>query len=103
MNYSRVIRLSIALGLVLGACIWFGHTQRKSNDVTLLVTFVICVVNAVYVLLTFEILVENQAMARATKDSSSLMEKSLRFPSSAHLSFRTVGTKDLECPIFCAK
>jgi hypothetical protein len=94
MNKPRAIRLSIASAIVLGACIWFRHTQRKPDDVTLLVTFVICVVTAVYSLLTFEILLENQAMSRATKDSASLMEKSLRFPSSAHLSFRTVGTKD---------
>lgn len=93
MNKLRMVRLSVGFCIVLCACIWFKHTQRRPDDVTLLVTFVICVVTAVYSLLTFEILLENQAMARATKDSALLMEKSLRFPSSAHLSFRTVGTK----------
>lgn len=94
MNKLRMVRLIVASCLVLCACIWFKHTQRKPDDVTLLVTFVICVVTAVYSVFTFEILLENQAMARATKDSALLMEKSLRFPSSAHLSFRTVGSKN---------
>jgi hypothetical protein len=94
MNKARVVRLAFAFLLVVGAAWWYMHTQRKSDDVTLLVTFVICVVTAIYSLLTFEILLENQSMARATRDSASLMEKSLRFPSSAHLSFRTVATKN---------
>lgn len=96
MDKQRTARLSFIVISVLLSCAWFKHTQRKSDDVTLLVTFVICVVTAVYSLLTFEILIENQTMARAAKESAALMEKSLRFPSSAHLSFRTIGTKSVE-------
>jgi hypothetical protein len=94
MDKARIIRLSSAAALLLGSIFWYVRTSRKPDEVTLLVTFVICVVTAVYSLLTFEILLENQSMARATRESAALMEKSLRFPSSAHLSFRTVGTKN---------
>jgi hypothetical protein len=61
------------------------------------VTAVICAVTAVYALITYEILVQNQAMAKAATDSTRVMQQTLRFSYAPNLLYRTINRKD---PIF---
>ena len=54
----------------------------------------IILITGVYAIFTFEILIENRSMARAAKESTRIMEQSLRFSLAPSLIFSTVVTKD---------
>jgi phosphate/sulfate permease len=98
MSFGRVVRLAfvaLALGLAL-ICVW--RTKADPIRVSLFVTAVIGAVTAVYALFTYEILIQNQAMAKAAVDSSILMERSLRFSHSANLLYQTINTRDPTFP-----
>jgi|SRR5271170_702857 len=99
MAQARITRMLIVVILLAGALIWVSRTDVKPERVTLFITAVIGAVTAVYALFTYEILLENQMMARAASDSSTLMERSLRFSHTANLLYQTINTKD---PTFTA-
>jgi hypothetical protein len=91
--WSRV-RLVIALILLGAGLYWVLHTKADSTHVTLYVTAIVCAVTTIYALFTYEILLQNQAMARAATDSTRVMQQTLRFSYAPNLIFRTINTKD---------
>jgi hypothetical protein len=94
MSRRTAIRFAIVVGL-LGLGFYFVlHTVMDPPHVTLLVTAVICGVTSIYALITYEILLRNSAMAEAARDSTALMERSLRFSFAPNLLYQTIGTRD---------
>lgn len=94
MTIGRAVRLGVVAILLVLALHWVWKTNIQPGRASLFVTAVIGAVTAVYALLTYEILLENQAMAKATKESSSLMERSLRFAHSPNLLYETINVTD---------
>src|SRR5450759_1965294 len=90
-----LVTIFLAVALV---CVW--RTKVDPSRVSLFITAVIGAVTTIYALFTYEILLQNQAMARAAMDSSTLMERSLRFSHTPNLLYQTINTKD---PTFPAK
>lgn len=87
----RVIGVAIVLALVL-RYIW--RSQLDSGHSTLLLTMVSVGLTAVYVVLTFEIVLQNQKMTRATFESAGVMERSLRLSYSPNMAFATHITRN---------
>ena len=94
MSRGTTTRLSVAALLTLGALVWVWRTNAPPQRVSLFITAAIGAVTIVYALFTYEILIQNQRMAKAASDSSALMERSLRFSHAANLIYETVNTKD---------
>jgi hypothetical protein len=94
MSRARGMRLTLVMILLVVALVWVWRTKIDSARISLVVTAVIGAVTAIYALLTYEILIENQVMAKATSDSSAIMERSLRFSHSPSLIYETVNTTD---------
>ncbi len=94
MSRARVGRLVVVLcGLALG--VWYvWRTPVDAARASLIVSAIICAVTVVYALFTYEILLQNQAMAKAATDSTTLMERSLRFSYAPNLLFSTLNVKD---------
>ena len=84
-----VTLLVLALGLFL---VWRANLEPAR--VSLLLTAAICAATALYALLTYEILLQNQSMAKAAADSAVSMERGLRFSYASSLLYRTFNTKD---------
>lgn len=95
MGRPTIVRM---VGLVvLLAAAFYLTTKIAASDATkatLFLTAVIAAVTAVYALLTYEILIQNQAMARAAIESSRVMEQSLRFSFSPSILMQTLLTKN---------
>jgi hypothetical protein len=91
---ARVVRMLVTIALLALALVWVWRTNILPERVSMFVTAVIGAVTAVYALFTYEILLQNQAMAQAALDSSVLMERSLRFSHTAKLLYETIITKD---------
>jgi len=100
MALERRGRLAIVFVLLAVALVLVWRTHVEPSRVNLFVTAVIGAVTTIYALFTYEILLQNQAMAKATVDSSTLMERSLRFSHAPNLIYQTINTKD---PTFAAK
>jgi hypothetical protein len=82
-------------GIVLAvALVWVWRTDARPERVNLFIAAVIGAVTTIYALFTYEILVQNQTMAKAALDSSTLMERSLRFSHTPNLLYETINTKD---------
>jgi hypothetical protein len=94
MSRGTALRLISAAVLLMIGFRFVWHTQMDPSRAALLVTAVICAVTAVYALITYEILLQNHAMARAATESTRVMERSLRFSYAPNLLFRTLNTKD---------
>lgn len=94
MSRWAVVRLAGGLLLIATGLVWVRHARLDPSHANLYVTVVFCAVTAVYALITFEILLQNQAMARAATDSTQVMERSLRISYAPNLLYRTIGTKD---------
>jgi hypothetical protein len=94
VNLWRAIRLTIVLLLLIVALVWVSRTPVATDRVNLFITAVIGAVTTVYALFTFEILLQNQQMAKAALKSTSLMEQSLRFAHAANLLYGTITVKD---------
>jgi hypothetical protein len=94
---GRLVIVAISLGVAIG---WVWRTKVDPSRVSLFVTAVIGAVTTVYALFTYEMLLQNQAMAKAAVESSTLMERSLRFSHTPNLIYQTFNTKD---PTFAAK
>lgn len=100
MSFARIARLAlvvIALGMAL---FWVWRTKVDPGRVSLFVAAVIGAVTTIYVLVTYEILLQNQRMAKAAVDSATHMERSVRFSHTPNLLYETINTKD---PIFTTK
>lgn len=97
MSIARSLRLLLVVVLLVIALAWVWRTKLDSGRVSLFITAVIGCVTAMYALVTYEILLENQAMSRASRDSTALMERSLRFSHAPNLVYATVNTTN---PIF---
>ncbi|MGD1106112.1 MAG: hypothetical protein ABR865_03645 [Terracidiphilus sp.] len=80
--------------LLVVALVWVSQTDARPERVSLFVAAVIGAVTAIYALFTYEMLLQNQTMAKAALDSSVLMERSLRFSQTASLLYETRNTKD---------
>jgi len=93
----RLVLVSILLAVAL-FCVW--RVKLDSARVALFITAVIGAVTTIYALFTYEILLQNQAMSKAAVDSSTLMERGLRFAHTPNLLYRTINTRD---PTFQAK
>jgi hypothetical protein len=94
MSIARTIRIILAIGLVAGGFFWVLRTDAKPEKVNLIIAATIGAVTTIYALFTYEILVQNQKMAKAALDSATYMERSLRFTYTPNLLFRTMNTKD---------
>jgi hypothetical protein len=88
---GRLLLVAILLAIAL-VCVW--RTKADPSRVSLFVTAIIGAVTTVYALFTYEMLLANQAMARAAVESSTLMERSLRFSHTPNLLYQTINTKD---------
>jgi len=88
------IRMAVVLVILCAGFYFVWHTQIDPGHVNLYVATVICGVTIFYALVTFEILGQNQAMAKAATDSTQLTERALRFSYSPSLIFQTISTKD---------
>jgi hypothetical protein len=88
------IRLILVGLLVLSALVWVWRSSLDATRAGLLVTMIIALVTALYAALTFEILRQNQAMAEAAVQSTSMMERNLRFSYAANLIFSSVVVKN---------
>jgi len=97
MPFGRLARMVLVLVLLALALVWLWHTSVQPERATLFVTAVIGAVTTIYALFTYEILLQNQQMAKAAVESSKLMEQSLRFSHAPNLMYHTLNTKD---PIF---
>jgi hypothetical protein len=84
----------IAVILLAVALLWVWRTDARPERVSLFIAAVIGAVTAIYALFTYEILLQNQTMAKAALDSSTFMERSLRFSHSANLLYETINTKN---------
>jgi hypothetical protein len=91
---ARILRMVVTAILLALALLWVWRTSVKPEQASLFVAAVIGAVTTVYALFTYEILLQNQAMAKAALDSSVLMERSLRFSHTANLLFQTINKKD---------
>lgn len=100
MSKARVARLLIVVVLLGGALLWVWRTNVKPERVSLVITAVIGAVTAVYALLTYEIVLQNENTAKAAFRSTALMEQNLRFSHAANLLFETMNIKD---PTFKSK
>jgi hypothetical protein len=94
MPAARGIRLALVVILLAISLVWVWRTKIDSGRVSLFIAAVIGAVTTIYVLVTYEILLQDQAMAKATRDSSVLMERSLRFSHTPNLLYETINTKD---------
>lgn len=91
---ARTVRMLVALVALVLALVWVLRTNVKPERINLFIAAVIGSVTAIYALFTYEILLQNQAMAKAAVDSSALMERSLRFSHTANLLYETINTKN---------
>lgn len=94
MSVARSTRMLIVVSLLAVALVWVWRTDVKPERVNLFIAAVIGAVTAIYALFTYEIVIQNQTMAKAALDSSTLMERSLRFSHTANLLYETINTKD---------
>jgi hypothetical protein len=97
MSRGRLVRLAVAAALLCGGFYWIHGTSIEPGRVSLYVTAIIGAITAVYALFTYEILLQNQAMAQAAVDATKLTERGLRFSYTQNLVYRTLNTKD---PLF---
>lgn len=86
----RVIVIGLALAFVLHY-IW--KSQLDPSHTSLLLTMVSVALTAVYVVLTFEIVLQNQKMTHAAFESAGVMERSLRLSYSPSIALVTCVTK----------
>lgn len=91
---TRVVIFVIVVILITIALRWVWRTDVKPERVSLFIAAVIGAVTTIYALVTYEILLENRTMAKAASESTTLMERSLRFSHSPNLLYQTVNTKD---------
>jgi hypothetical protein len=94
MRAGTLARLAVVLVLLTAGFVFIWRTQLDPTKATLLVTGAIGAVTAIYALFTYEILLQNQAMAQAATDSTKVMERSLRFSYAPNLLYTTLNTKD---------
>ncbi|MGB8989341.1 MAG: hypothetical protein WCC37_22275, partial [Candidatus Sulfotelmatobacter sp.] len=88
---GRVLAIGVVVAIV------FRHIWKSQPDpghATLLLTMVSVGLTAVYVILTFEIVLQNQKMTRAAFETAGVMERSLRLSYSPSITFTTQLTKD---------
>lgn len=87
MRWATRIGIAVVV-LALGVGLRFVWTAKLDpSRATLVIAAVVCAVTAIYALLTYE-------MASSTTQSTTIMERSLRFSYAANLLFRTLNTKD---------
>jgi len=91
---GRKGRLALVALLLVVALVYVWRTKVDPSRVGLFVTAVIGAVTTIYALFTYEMLLQNQAMAKAAVESTTVMERSLRFSHTPLLLYRTVNTKD---------
>ena len=94
MSTGTISRLIVTVVVIVGIFGFAMRTKIDPNRVSLLLTAAICAATVLYAWITFEILLRNQAMAKAASDSAVLMERGLRFSHASDLHFRTILTKD---------
>jgi hypothetical protein len=94
MSAGRTARLLAVLAVLVAGGVWVHRTPIEPNRVNLWVGALIGAVTTVYALFTFEILLQNQSMAKAAVASVDLAERSLRFSYSSNLQYKTFNTKD---------
>jgi hypothetical protein len=94
MSRWTALRLSAGFLALIVCARWVYLTKLDPARANLYVTAIICAVTFIYALITFEILLQNHAMAKAASDSTNLMEQTLRFSYSPHLLYKTITTKD---------
>ena len=94
ISIARGIRLTLVVILLGIALIWVWRTKVDAGRASLFVAAVIGSVTTIYVLVTYEILLQNQKMAQAAIDSSAHMERSVRFSHAPNILYETINTKD---------
>jgi hypothetical protein len=94
MSWASTARLIAVPSVLILVFVHFWRTQSDPTRATLLVTMVIAAITAVYAVLTFEIVLQNQKMSKAASESASVMERSLRFSHAPNLTFVTLITGD---------
>jgi hypothetical protein len=94
MSRGRIIRLIVVIVLLASGFVYIQRTPLDPNRISLWITAVIGGVTTIYALFTFEILLQNESMARAAVASSTVMEQSLRFSHAPSLLYETLNTQD---------
>jgi hypothetical protein len=94
MSSGTKVRLTVALLILAVGFYFLWRANLDPGRLSLLLTATICFATALYALITLEILIQNQSMARAASDSAKSMERGLRFSHACNLLYRTFVTKD---------
>jgi len=94
MSLGTILRQLLTVFVLSAIFVFAWRTKLDPNRVSLLLTAAICAATVLYASLTFEILLRNQSMAKAASDSTTIMERGLRFSHASNLHFRTLITKD---------
>jgi hypothetical protein len=94
MALGTMARLIGTLILLVAGFVYVWRNNPDPVRVNFFLTAAICAATVIYALLTLEILIQNQSMAKAAADSAASMERGLRFSYAANLLYRTFSTKD---------
>jgi len=94
MSRGRQWRLGLVAVLLVFALFFVWRTRLDPTRVGLFITAVIGAVTTIYVAVTYEIMLQNQSMAKAAVDSATFMERGLRFSHAPNLLFETINVKD---------
>lgn len=94
MSWGAKIRMLVGVAAVVVGLTWVRHTAMDPSRANLYVTAAICAVTAIYALFTYEIVLQNQSIARAAMHSAELMEQTLRFSFAPNLLYKTISTRD---------
>jgi hypothetical protein len=94
MSRGTKARLIGALILLVAGFVYVWRANPDPTRVTFFLTAAVCAATVIYALLTLEILIQNQSMAKAAADSAASMERGLRFSYASNLLYRTFSTKD---------
>ena len=94
MRAGRFFRFAAVFVLLAVGLVWIYRTPIDSTRASLYITAVIGAITTVYALFTYEILLQNQAMAKAAVDSTTLTERGLRFSYTPNLLYQTLNTRD---------
>jgi hypothetical protein len=93
MKSPRTIRMVALLSLLSAGGIWALKSHLDVNHISATASAISALVTVVYALLTYEILLENQIMAKAALTSASYAERSVRFAHSSNIVYTTFSTK----------
>lgn len=94
MSGKSILRLLVVL-LLLGGAIWYAwRSPLEQSREGLRTTLMVVAITGIYAFFTFEIMLQNGAMVKATNETAKVMERSLRFSFAPKITFTAHVTRD---------